>query len=162
MPPDPYEPSLIAYAMGARGGVELEPMEREPNEAVRLEAPESPDGQRLRVAITGAFLTGHPLAVRAASYGDLQRSLARSLRGPQWRIEGLHARDGTYESGGGFTEAPPLIIARRDGADLVPGWQRRSRSCGTPGRVDRIGPLGALRRGRPVSASTSTTSVWRS
>lgn len=120
IPPDPYEPSLIAFAMGSRAGAEADPTESQPDETASPDAPERPDGRRLRIAITGAFLTGHPLAVRAESYGDLQRALGRSLKGPQWRVDGLRVRDGTYESGGGFTEALPLIIARRDGADLLP------------------------------------------
>jgi hypothetical protein len=139
VPPDPHEPALIAYAMGTRAAAEADArqgdlpaeegtgpeavVERPGPEAVERPGPEAaqrPDRPRLRVAITGAFLTSHPLTVRVDGYGELQHALGGRLKGPQWRTEDLRVRDGTYESGGGFTEAVPLVIARRDGVDLLP------------------------------------------
>lgn len=102
--PDRHEAALVAYAMGLRAAAEAQ----------------AADGMHLRVALTGAFLTGHPLAVRLDGYRDLQRALGRRLKGPQWRTADLDAPPGTFESGGGFREAVPLVIARRDGADLIP------------------------------------------
>jgi hypothetical protein len=120
--PDTYETALVAYAMAVRAGAEVAVAGAQPaTDTERAPAvDERSDGLHLRVAITGAFLTGHPLAVRVDSYGALQAALRRRLKGPHWRMEGLRVEGGTFESGGGFTEALPLVIARRDGADLLP------------------------------------------
>jgi hypothetical protein len=104
IPPDDVEGALIAHALSLRE---------------QLDAAGTPGRPRLRVAITAAFLTGHPLAVRIAGYDELQRDLDEALSAPGWRVRGLHADEGTFESGGGFVHALPLVIARRDGPELV-------------------------------------------
>jgi hypothetical protein len=121
IPPDPHELALIGYAMGARDAVEGsadDDLQTDPR--AQPGSADRPDSTRLRVAVTGAFLTGRPLAVRIDGYAELQSALGRALKGPQWRLNSLGAQGGTYESGGGFSEAVPLIIARREGADLLP------------------------------------------
>jgi hypothetical protein len=147
LPSDPYEAALIAYAMASRSaaaGAGGEASIDDPGAAetgadegraradpeISREPTDRADELRLGVAVTGAFLTGHPLAVPLDRYDDVQRALRRSLKGPQWRTEGLREKGGTFESGGGFREAVPLVIARREGADLVPylsaaleGWR---------------------------------------
>src|SRR3712207_8316016 len=55
---------------------------------------------------------------RSDEYSRVQKELGRQLRPPQWHTTGLLPDGGTYVSGGGFTEAVPLIIARREGVDL--------------------------------------------
>jgi hypothetical protein len=75
--------------------------------------------RQMRVAMTAAFLTGHPLAVSIAGYGELESELASALGHQGWRVEGLHAAQGTFESGGGFAKPLPLVIARRDGPQLL-------------------------------------------
>src|SRR5688572_690472 len=84
--PDEYEAAMGVYAMamGASG------------------TPQA-DRLRLRVAMTGALLTGHPIAVRLDNYRQLQAALGRRLEGPQWRTADLDTPRGTFESGGGFT-----------------------------------------------------------
>jgi hypothetical protein len=79
-------------------------------------------GLQLRVAVTGAFLTGQPLAVAIDDYAELQARLGTRLTGLEWRTEGLLTQGGTYETagGGGFTKAIPLVIARREGVDYLP------------------------------------------
>ena len=106
IPPDEVESALVAYALRLRE--ELEGAVPEP--ALR---------QRLRVAMTAAFLTGHPLAVRITRYGELQTALDSALTGHGWQVHDLHEKDGTYASGGGFVEALPLVIARREDPELV-------------------------------------------
>jgi len=77
----------------------------------------------LRVALTAAFLTGHPVRVPIGDYPELQRALARRLaanEGGTWSLDTGHAeRDPTYDSGGGFASTLPLIIARREGARML-------------------------------------------
>jgi len=79
------------------------------------------------VVITGAFLTGHALAVRLGSYGDLQTRLAQSLPGMKWRTDHIGTTPGTYRTagGGGFSEAIPLVVARCRGVDYLP-WLREA------------------------------------
>jgi len=137
LPSDPYEAALIAYAMASRSAAEPAHgkghVARHGDAEARLDeghvppdphwAPKPTDGTdelRRCVAVTGAFLTGHPLTVRLDKYDEVQRALGRKLKGPQWRTEGLGEQGGTFESGGGFSEPVPLVIARREGADLVP------------------------------------------
>ena len=110
VPPDDVEAALVDYAMGLRDELETPARDLGTASSGRL---------RLRVAMTAAFLTGHPLAVRIAGYSELQSALAAALRGPGWRIQGLHGEEGTFESGGGFVKALPLVIARRDGPQLL-------------------------------------------
>lgn len=134
--PDDYEGPLVGYVMAARADDEprsnasTHPDGKGDQDrqhgygatsafADRV-AGDGADGVHLRVAFTGAFLTGHPLAIRIEGYEALQQELSKRLRGPEWRVKGLVAEGGTYESGGGFTKDAPLVIARREGADLLP------------------------------------------
>jgi hypothetical protein len=119
--PTPHEAGLIAYAMRLRERLDTPPP---PPEFAEPEPAETePAGAELRVAITGAFLTGHPLRIRISEYDQLQRDLSRELGrqiGQGWSINSDHWRqDGTYYSGGGFTSMLPLILARRDGPDAL-------------------------------------------
>src|SRR5690349_10303264 len=107
VPPDEIESALVAHALSLREQLQAR------------DVAQTPARPRLRVAMTSAFLTGHPLAVRIASYADLQASLADRLRGPGWRVRRLNGDAGTYESGGGFAESLPLVIARREGPELL-------------------------------------------
>jgi hypothetical protein len=73
---------------------------------------------RLRIAITGAFLTGYPLSVRIASYETLRHALRDALSEPGWETE-EQQEQGTFQSGGGFAQALPLVIARRRDGPLL-------------------------------------------
>jgi hypothetical protein len=138
-PPDEFESGLIGFVM-AHG--DHEPHEHERSEPAGVDAAdepswphhsaetsksesacgdkvEEPSARRIKVAVTGAFLTGHALATDLEGYGALQQGLRTKLCEPKWTTEGLHRVGGTYDSGGGFEEAMPLVVARRDGADLV-------------------------------------------
>jgi hypothetical protein len=158
IPTDSYEAALVAYAMGigdeadrpepAASTGERSAESSTGGDAVDDPSPSAPvaDGLRdsaLRVAFTGAFLTGHPLAVRIDNYDALQRQLGDRLTAPHWRTDGLQGMGGTYKSagGGGFTETLPLVVARREGADLLP-WLSSALE----------GPSQALRNSRPGSA----------
>jgi hypothetical protein len=105
--PDEAEGPLVRYAMGTRAkDADADPV--------------TPGAsRRLRVEVTGAFLTGHPLALRGSGYREVQQALGRALPRDQWTVEDLDGEHGTFESGGGFTEAVPLVIARRMGLDLL-------------------------------------------
>lgn len=122
--PDRYEEPLISHAMTSRA----DPDSSLGEEPVPHEGPwstaQSEDVLRMRVMVTGAFLTGHPLAVRLSEYVALQRALGSRLKRPRWQTEDLTASGGTYQSGGGFSTSVPLVIARRRGADLLP-WLSR-------------------------------------
>ena len=80
-------------------------------------------GTELSVAITGAFLTGHPLRIRIGEYDQVQADLSRELARYEdhgWSINADHWRQhGTYHSGGGFARMLPLILARRSGPDAL-------------------------------------------
>lgn len=152
--PDQYEAALIEFVMAHRASDQArdeDPADEQPA-TEPVPAPTVADGvlvtaaadaladavtaegpRHLRVAVTGAFLTGHPLAVRTSGYQDLQRELGRHLRLPEWRVEGLGGQDGTYQSGGGFNSAVPLVIARREGGDLLP---RLATVLDSPPRAD--------------------------
>lgn len=116
-------------ARAAPGGSEADPQAdtgrvgtRAPDR--RSDAEDEPRAERaeldeLQVAITGAFLTGHPLVIRIADHGALQSALAAALDRPGWQVGRFDAEDGTFESGGGFAEAMPLVLARREGHELV-------------------------------------------
>lgn len=77
----------------------------------------------LRVAVTGAFLTGCPLQVRFGAYRDLQKKLEAEFREfgeIGWTVEPEAWRiGGTYDSGGGFAQMLPSVIARRGGPALL-------------------------------------------
>jgi hypothetical protein len=122
IPPDDIESALVAYAMSLRQELDRLRAGAEPTSDRPAERPEIRETSRstqYRVAVTGAFLTGHPLAVRIAGYTDLQSAIAGALRRPGWRFQPQHVQDGTFESGGGFIEALPLVIASRGGAELL-------------------------------------------
>lgn len=112
--PDPVESPLIAYAMSLRAA-----QQRRFEPAPDL-ITEHPDRARLRVAVTGAFLTGQPLEVSLASYGRTQGQLERTLERSVWKVRDLQGGVGTYKSGGGFAQELPLVIARREGGAFLP------------------------------------------
>jgi hypothetical protein len=89
----------------------------------RIDPRARPGGIELRVAITAAFLTGHPIGVRIGGYDLLQRDLGQELDklGRQgWSVNADHWRQhGTYHSGGGFSSMLPLVLARRGGRDVL-------------------------------------------
>lgn len=120
VPSDAYEAALVAYAMAIRARHDVTSDEDDVPISARPERIDGPGSISLRVAVTGAFLTDYPLAVRIDGYAALQHDLSSELAGPQWRLDGLRLQGGTYESGGGFSEEVPLVIARRDGADFLP------------------------------------------
>lgn len=97
------------------GPADAEPPDTSGGDPVR----EPPGATKLRVAMTGAFLTGCALVVRIAEYGKLQAALADALCRPGWLTADIGVEDGTYKSGGGFVKSLPLVIARREGHDLV-------------------------------------------
>jgi hypothetical protein len=82
-------------------------------------------GAEFHVALTGAFLTGHPLRVRIGEYNQLRSDLMRELQrldGQGWSVDTENWRqDGTYtyDSGGGFASMLPLVLARRDGPAML-------------------------------------------
>lgn len=121
--PDEFEPPLVGSAMDTRSRRrEATPdhftvVPDSPSAALQ---PAGPAGQVIRVAITGAFLTRHPLSVPLQAYEDFRLQLSARLTRPRWCVDDLRPKGGTYRSGGGFTEEVPLVIARRDGADLRP------------------------------------------
>lgn len=120
-PPDRYEPPLVGYAMEQRNRVSAGQSSAEaPTEGDVPEHVPGADHVCLRVDVTGAFLTGRPLAVRIDTYEQLQSSLRSRLHSPRWCLEGLRGEGGTFQSGGGFSQAMPLVIARREGTDLLP------------------------------------------
>jgi hypothetical protein len=169
VPPDEYEMALGAYAMALRAlrpdpasGNDEPEGTRAPrsvsdevdDDTVEVGHADTPttqadaclpdnfDGSVMRVAITGAFLTGHPLPVHIENYAKVQAELGEILLRPQWTVEAHQKLDGTYQSGGGFTTAAPLVIARRDGADLLP-WLTSALNAGD-----------LMRTGRPRAART--------
>jgi hypothetical protein len=63
-----------------------------------------------------------PVADRLHDYADVQRELATMLseesdRG--WMTSAEQLREGTYESGGGFSEVLPLVLVCCDGPDSL-------------------------------------------
>jgi hypothetical protein len=144
--PDALEAHLVMYAMQLRE--ELSSQEGVCQTSLD-DMPHSSGGQRGRahcVAFTAAFLTRHALAVHLDSYRALQLHLGSYLKAPQWRTEGLDGSGGTYSGpwGGGFSEALPLVIARREGADLLP-LLRDLRECQlTDESLENHGPVLAL------------------
>ena len=82
------------------------------------------EANALKVAITSAFLTGHPLGIGIAGYSRLQRHVGTILDqrygSEGWSVDDNHWReDGTYDSGGGFTSRVPMVLARRTGPDVL-------------------------------------------
>jgi hypothetical protein len=77
----------------------------------------------IRVAVTGAFLTGCPLRVRVGQYANLQTEIARALEvveGQGWSVDVSAWRQrGTYYTGGGFGRQLPLVIAQRSGPPML-------------------------------------------
>jgi hypothetical protein len=77
----------------------------------------------LKVAITGAFLTGRSFGSGREDRSLLQAELGRhlkSLPGRTWEMDTVDSRqDGTYESGGGFATTLPLVLARRENGDML-------------------------------------------
>lgn len=71
------------------------------------------------VAITGAFLTGSEPVVRIKDYAALQKALKGVLGDAEWEFDRSRLQPTTYQSGGGFTDPLPLIVARRQGQALV-------------------------------------------
>lgn len=74
------------------------------------------------MALTGPFLTGHPLQVRIGDYGNLQRRLGDELgkSSEGWDYEGIKWRGvESYGSGGGYTSLVPRVLIRRLGDPLA-------------------------------------------
>jgi hypothetical protein len=156
VPPDEVEGALVDYALSLREELEIAPDEAEPAPADRPEIPLQPSRRTFRVAMTAAFLTGHPLAVRIADYGGLQSDLAGALSGPGWRVKRLHAEGGTYASGGGFVDALPLVIARREGAELL---GQLSYLLKNPGDA-RVTPIASTAPGFDVEPKSLSIDVY--
>jgi len=146
-PTDDVEKALISHVMALRAHLEATDSAADDREgdraqasrrgssvgSTRADAPDfdipkpgrAPEGDAPpirdthRVAMTGAFLTGCSLRVRIRDYDALRSTLRGALqRG--WETKGITAAGGTYESGWGFSDALPLLVARREGFDLVP------------------------------------------
>jgi hypothetical protein len=100
--PEPTESPLIDYAMALRAAEQRSGTSATPEPDL---VADDLRRARLRVALTGAFLTGQALEVSLESYGRLQGQLERSLERSHWTVRGLHAGVGTYQSGGGFTRS---------------------------------------------------------
>ncbi len=76
----------------------------------------------LTVAVTGAFLTGRPVKTTVGDYEELRQSLGGKLSeldGQGWLAPGCSEPRSTYFSGGGFSEEVPLVIANRQGTQLL-------------------------------------------
>jgi hypothetical protein len=72
------------------------------------------------VRITGSFLTGAPLRVPTEEYDNVRASLIEYLSSAfGWQCIHPLPASGTYHSGGGFGETLPLVLLRRDGAEVV-------------------------------------------
>jgi hypothetical protein len=101
--PSPVEPGLVLYAMQLREAL----------------AAADKNHLHLDVAITGAFLTGCPMRIGVRDYVDVQRKLATKLSERtqlDWMTSVEQRREGTYESGGGFSDQLPLVLVSCDGA----------------------------------------------
>jgi hypothetical protein len=79
--------------------------------------------QQFEVALTGPFLTGHPLQVRMSEYTRFQRELGEDLKGDPsggWDYESIKWRGvESYGSGGGYSSLVPLVLMRREGPALM-------------------------------------------
>lgn len=115
------EAALIAFAMLLRE--RLDSLRRRALAADEPSAATQTTGTKLCVAVTGAFLTGHPVRVRISGYDELRAKIGEELEredGRGWSVDSLDwRRGGTYESGGGFATMLPLVLARRDGGDML-------------------------------------------
>lgn len=139
VPPEEAEPPLIAFAMAWREWLERQSVGYPEEEAHLGESHDladlgehrharaeestlsslgSQEVTQLRVAITGAFVTGPSLDVRLRKYAALQSTLTHELQLAGWRVHDRSDR-GTFESGGGFAKALPIVVARRDGAEAL-------------------------------------------
>lgn len=121
--PTAPEAALVALAMHLRERRERTIPSWGP-QAERFATEREPDTRRTsRVAVTAAFLTGLPLRVRIGEYQRLQEDLSHhlgSLDGQGWSIAtNTWLREGSYRSGGGFTNMLPLVLARRAGPDAL-------------------------------------------
>lgn len=115
VPPDEVEVPLVEYAMRVREGARSTPGDAIPQE--RGGADQS-GPLTLRVVVTGAFLTGHTVSVRLERYSELQRRLLGGL-GSSWHPGDRSSAASSYQSGGGFSDQVPLVIARRQGLELL-------------------------------------------
>jgi hypothetical protein len=152
VPPDPYETAIVNYALAIPDRPTADSAETgaAAKSATAGEPADRSEELHLRVSFTGAFLTGYPLAVRIGTYFELQRKLADTLTAPQWRTEGLGVQGGTYKSGGGFSEPVPLVIIRREGADLLP-WLSLELADSRQAKGSPLGRYSALTAATPKS-----------
>lgn len=127
---DAYEAVWVNYAMGLREDLTDQ---RRYGQSHLERPPDTNDrGERTHcVAFTAAFFIRQAVAVHLDGYLAMQRHLAQWLKPPQWRTEGLEPGGGTYAGpwGGGFSHALPLVIARREGADLLSILANNLRKC---------------------------------
>lgn len=154
--PTQGESPLIAFAMLARE--RLAALARQAEEAHVPPREDRPPGTELRVAVTGAFLTGHPVRVRIRDYERLRITVGKELpAGRGWSVERLEGRrGGTYESGGGFATMLPLVLARRSGGDML---ERAQAALGRR-RDEHDDWLIAETRGWVLSASSLRIDVY--
>ena len=122
--PSPFDAAIVPYAMDVSDAVRSGDASTPAPEAsaVQIDPHSHPRLARLEVAITGAFLTGYPLHIRIAEYPDVQHALATALsknRRAGWQSGAAQMREGTYSSGGGFSDVLPLVLVCRDGADVL-------------------------------------------
>lgn len=122
--PSAVEVALVPYAMQLREALSSDEASGSPADSHR--APESPTPKpghiQLDVAITGAFLTGRSLRISIADYQKVQRTLGTNLSGQPgagWRSTADESREGTYQSGGGFSSMLPLVVASCHGTDTL-------------------------------------------
>ena len=85
---------------------------------------------RLAVAVTGAFLTDFSVERPLNEYQSRRDEICRELtsRAKDGWSSGPSASGGTYSSGGGFSDALPLVVCQRAGEDLLDTAQGELRS----------------------------------
>lgn len=119
--PSPAEAAIIELAMNLREEIASQTARDDTRETPWPADPSPSDTHhRLRVAITGAFLTGCPLQVDITDYRTFQTTLVSNLQqaypGEGWTAGAGDSDAGTYASGGGFVTEVPLVLVCRDGS----------------------------------------------
>jgi hypothetical protein len=154
-------PGVPVEGGGTTGGTELAPEEPIPHGG---EAPPAAVGEpwKWQVAITGAFLTGTAVNVAIDEYEWVQKKLLAALCCSTWTDRGLDRPGGTYESGGGFSKAMPLVIVRREAGlssiNSLTIWTIPTTDGGRPWPCALPGTSSI----RSACKSTCTTWVWPS